>query len=259
MPSQVQLLGICGPDVWGQARWLVLFSNNLEGDFNRNLFVEVDFGGVLAEFLNGLFEHDDLAVDVVAEFFESFSNLDVVDRAEDGACGGSLGADGESHAFERSCNSFCIGLDLGELVGALTLALFELTQVGVVGNHCFALGDEIVTAVTVLYFNDVVLVAKVRYIFFQYDFHNYVSVMGNGYGFGLFHQVGNEGQESQMACTFNGLCHTTLEFQRGAGDATGKDLALLVEEFLEEFGILVVDIFDAAAFETAVFFLLYVY
>lgn len=26
--------GICGTDTGGQARWLVLFSNNLEGDFN---------------------------------------------------------------------------------------------------------------------------------------------------------------------------------------------------------------------------------
>ena len=30
-----------------------LFSHNLEGDFNGNLFVEVDFGGVFAKFLDG--------------------------------------------------------------------------------------------------------------------------------------------------------------------------------------------------------------
>ena len=35
----------------------------------------------------------------------------------------------------------------------------------------------------------------------------------------------------------------------------GKNFALLVEELLEELGILVVDILDAATFETAVFFL----
>ena len=61
-----------------------------------------------------------------------------------------------------------------------------------------------------------------------------------------------------MAGTLNGLCYAALEFERSAGDAAGEDFALLVEEFLEEFRILVVDIFDAAAFETAVFFLLYV-
>ena len=57
-----------------------------------------------------------------------------------------------------------------------------------------------------------------------------------------------------MAGTFNGLSHTALEFERSAGDAAGKDFALLVEELLEEFGVLVVDILDAATFETAVFF-----
>ncbi len=73
---------------------------------------------------------------------------------------------------------------------------------------------------------------------------------------GLFHKVGNEGKQGQVAGAFNGLGHATLELQRGSGDTTGKDLALLVEELLEEFGILVIDVFDTAAFETAVFFLL---
>ena len=59
-----------------------------------------------------------------------------------------------------------------------------------------------------------------------------------------------------MAGTLYGLSHATLEFQRGASDAAGENLALLVEELLEEFGIFVVDVFDSAAFETAVFFFL---
>ena len=62
-----------------------------------------------------------------------------------------------------------------------------------------------------------------------------------------------------MTGTFNGLSHATLEFQRSAGDAAGKDFALLVEEFLEKFGILVIDILDTATFETAIIFLLNVY
>ena len=72
----------------------------------------------------------------------------------------------------------------------------------------------------------------------------------------LFHQVGHIGQKSQMAGAFNGLSHAALELQRSACDSTGKDFALFVEEFLQEFRILVVDILDAATFETAVFFLL---
>ncbi len=75
----------------------------------------------------------------------------------------------------------------------------------------------------------------------------------------LLQQVGYVGQKCQMAGTLHGFGNTALEFQRSTGDAAGKDLALLVEELLKELGILVVDILDAATFETAVFFLLYVY
>ncbi len=61
-----------------------------------------------------------------------------------------------------------------------------------------------------------------------------------------------------MAGALNGLSHTTLELQRSTCDAAGKDFALLVKEFLKEFGILVIDILDATSFETAIFFLFYV-
>ncbi len=59
-----------------------------------------------------------------------------------------------------------------------------------------------------------------------------------------------------MACTLHGLCHAALELQRSAGDTAGKYLALLVEELLEEFGILVVDILDAASLKATILFLL---
>ena len=51
-----------------------------------------------------------------------------------------------------------------------------------------------------------------------------------------------------MTGTLNGLSHATLELQRSTGDATGQDSTLLVEELLQEFGILVVDVLDTAAF-----------
>ncbi len=44
-----------------------------------------------------------------------------------------------------------------------------------------------------------------------------------------------------MTGTLNGLGHAALELQRSTGDAAGQDFALLVEELLQEFGILVVD------------------
>lgn len=62
-----------------------------------------------------------------------------------------------------------------------------------------------------------------------------------------------------MACTLYSLSHTALEFQRSACDATGKDLALLIQELLEEFGILVVDILDTASLEATIFFLFNIY
>ena len=62
-----------------------------------------------------------------------------------------------------------------------------------------------------------------------------------------------------MTGTLHCLSYTTLELQRSARDAAGKDLTLLVEERLEELRILVVDVFDAATLETAVLFLLDVY
>ena len=58
-----------------------------------------------------------------------------------------------------------------------------------------------------------------------------------------------------MTGTLNSLCHAALELQRGASDATGQDFALLVEELLQELGVLVVDVLDTTAFETAVFLL----
>ena len=59
-----------------------LFRNDFEGDFNLNVTVEVDGGGVVADFLDGI-KSDELAVDVVTELLESLGNLDGVDRTED--------------------------------------------------------------------------------------------------------------------------------------------------------------------------------
>ena len=58
-----------------------------------------------------------------------------------------------------------------------------------------------------------------------------------------------------MACAFNGLSYSALEFERSSGDSAGQYFALLVEEFLEEFGVFVIDVLDTATFEAAIFFL----
>ncbi len=61
-----------------------------------------------------------------------------------------------------------------------------------------------------------------------------------------------------MTGAFHGLGHAALVLQRSAGDAARQNLALLVEEFLEEFGIFVVNVLDAALLETAILLLLQV-
>ena len=70
------------------------------------------------------------------------------------------------------------------------------------------------------------------------------------------HVVRDVGQQSQVTSTLDGLSDTTLELEASACDAARKDLTLLVEEALEEFGILIVDILDTALLEAAVLLLL---
>ena len=62
-----------------------------------------------------------------------------------------------------------------------------------------------------------------------------------------------------MTCTLYGLSHAALVFEGSSRDAARQDLALLVEEFLEELGVLVIDVFDSALLKAAVFLLLKLY
>ena len=71
----------------------------------------------------------------------------------------------------------------------------------------------------------------------------------------LFHQIGYIRKQRYLACALDGLCHAALVFERSACDATGQNLTLLVKELLEELGILIVDVFDTALLETAIFLL----
>ena len=59
-----------------------------------------------------------------------------------------------------------------------------------------------------------------------------------------------------MTSTLDCLSDTALILQRSACDAARQNLALLVEELLQELWILVVDVLDTALLETAILFLL---
>ncbi len=61
-----------------------------------------------------------------------------------------------------------------------------------------------------------------------------------------------------MTRTLNGLCDLLLELLRSTRQAAGKDLALLVEELLQELAVLIIHVLDAEFLETAVLLLLHV-
>lgn len=77
--------------------------------------MKLDSCAVVANFFDRFLDVDDFAVNAETEFFESFSNLDAVDRAEDSACGACLGTDCELDVFELGCKFFGVGLDLASL------------------------------------------------------------------------------------------------------------------------------------------------
>lgn len=126
----------------------------------------------MSGFFDVVFENDDFTVNVVSEFLKSFSDLESVDRTEDGACCAGLCSDGEAYAFESGGESFSFSLDLCELVGALTLVFCKNLQRRFGGDDSLSLRDEVVTAIPVLYFNYIVLVSKVGDVFFKNYLHN---------------------------------------------------------------------------------------
>lgn len=143
----------------------------VEGDFYFNFFVRLDDCGVGTEFFHCGVDADDLAVYDMTDFLQSVGNLDGGDAAEDGAGGGSLGADGEVSAFESLAEIFCFGTQLGNLVGALTLFFLKLFYGTFGSDDSFAGGDQEVTTVAILYLHYVVFVTQAGHIFFKYQFH----------------------------------------------------------------------------------------
>jgi len=59
-------------------------------------------------------------------------------------------------------------------------------------------------------------------------------------------------KQSQVTSTLYSLSYTTLELQGSTSDTTRKDRTMLVQEFLQEFRIRIIDILDAVLCETAI-------
>ena len=102
---------------------MILFRNNLERNLHSHFLVELDGSSVFADFLDVVFEDDELAVYVMTEFLKSLGDLDSIYRTEDGTGSACLGADCQSYALESCGSSLSVGFDLGNLMSALTLVL----------------------------------------------------------------------------------------------------------------------------------------
>lgn len=111
--------------------------------------MKLDSGGVVADFLDRFLDVDDFAVNIEAEFLESFCNLYVVDRTEDSAGCACLGADCKLDILELCCELFGIGFDFGEFVSALTLVFGEYFECRFGGDNSLTGGNEVVAAVAV--------------------------------------------------------------------------------------------------------------
>ena len=58
-----------------------------------------------------------------------------------------------------------------------------------------------------------------------------------------------------MAGTLYSTSYTALEFERSPCDATWQNASLLIEKFLKEFGVFIVDVLDATFLKTAILLL----
>lgn len=68
----------------------------------------------------------------------------------------------------------------------------------------------------------------------------------------LVQAICNEWHQSEVTCTLNSDSKTTLILEAGAGNATGKNLTLLINELEKKIGIFVVNVLDSGLLETTI-------
>nr|DAF45569.1 MAG TPA: hypothetical protein [Siphoviridae sp. ctBLh2] len=225
-------------------------SGNREFDRSLDLLVQAGRSLVLADGLDRI-DADLLAIHRDAFGGESLGQVGSGHRTEELAFLG-LDSQRQRQVGDRLGQSLCVGKDLGILVGALAQVLGQHLLGRSRGGLGDALRDQVVVCITGLHVHDVVGVAQILHIFDQNDFHCNVLLK-------LFHAIGYEGQNGEVTRTLHGLCDLLLELLRGTRQSAGKDLALFVEELLEEFAVLVINVLDAELLEAAVLLLLDVY
>ena len=136
----------------------MLFSNNIQFDFSFYLAVETCGSLSLAQFFNGL-NCDDAFVHCDTLSFQSLCDLSCSNCTEDLTVFVSLNYYLQSQSLELSCQSLSVSQLLSQLLSLLFEVLSQLFAVAVVSNNSEFVRNELVTSVTVLNLNDIVLVA----------------------------------------------------------------------------------------------------
>ena len=142
-------------------KFILLFGEDVEVDVDGHFFVKSQFGGVVADFLDGILIEDDvLAVHFdTGGFLDGVGNHDGVDRAENLTRGSSLGGDLQLQAFQSLGLLESLVLDLLFLVSLLAHLFGQDLAVALGGEDGHTLRDEVVAAVAGLHGDDVVLIS----------------------------------------------------------------------------------------------------
>lgn len=107
----------------------------------------------------------------MTELLKSLSDLKSVDRTEDSAGRTCLSTDSELNALKSSCCLLGILLDLSDLVSALLLVFCKTFQCCCGSDDSLPLRNQVIAAITIFHFDNIVLITEFGYVFFKYDFH----------------------------------------------------------------------------------------
>src|SRR5450830_1501594 len=228
--------------------YLGSFANHGDGDVDHDVGVQRHGNRVVAGGLQRTVGHAHLGFfNSEALLRQRFSDVEVGDGTEQTAIDTGLLGDRNGHAGQL----VALGLRCGQLgcssffqFSALDFKFSDSRGGGATGH---ALGDQEVTCVTVLDFDDVAQVADVNNFFQQNDLH---SVSPGSLQRLSVVQVGVR-QQREVAGALDGGVHLTLVVRLGAGQTCWHDLAVFLNEILERVDVFVVDLFNVSGREAA--------
>ena len=140
-------------------------------DFKRNIhqhFLVKFYGGrIRSNLLNQVvLDGNVLALHIKSFFDKSFSNLDGIHRAEDLALGTGLGTNGQTHFLKFFCLLESSLLLLCLFVSTLAEDLLVDLPVLRCGINGISLGDQVVSGITILDDDNVILMSQIGHVLF---------------------------------------------------------------------------------------------